>query len=124
MMPKILIAEDDIPLGKAYQTKLTKSGFEVKLVTDGDELLATLITWIPDLIILDLMMPKKNGFETLVELKSSEHFKDIPVIVATNSGQPEEVDKAIKLGAVGYIVKSDMSLAKVVEKIRASIKTS
>lgn len=116
-MKKIFIAEDDKFLASAYRLKLTKTGFEVQIVGDGQELLDLLKTAIPDLIILDIIMPVKDGFVTLQELRSNISWRNIPVIVASNLGQKEDVDKAMSLGANDFIVKSDLSLQGVIEKI-------
>lgn len=120
-MKKILIAEDDRFLSKAYRAKFTKAGFEVQLATDGQEALTILKTFIPDIILLDLVMPVKDGFSTLEEIKSQELLNSIPVIVASNLGQKEDTDRAIKLGAVEVIVKSDLSLDLLIEKINKLI---
>jgi CheY-like chemotaxis protein len=118
---KILVAEDDKFLGSAYRAKLTKSGFEVQIVTDGEEALAALKTFQPDIILLDLVMPKKDGFATLQELKASEDYKKIPVIVASNLGQKEDLDKAKAMGAVDYVIKSDLSLDALIGKIMEAL---
>lgn len=118
-MRKILVIEDDKFLGSAYRVKLAKAGFEVKLATDGNEGLAALQTFLPDLILLDLIMPVKDGFAVLAELKANPQWKNIPVIVASNLGQKEDVDKSKQLGAADFIVKSDLSLENVINKINA-----
>ncbi len=118
-MPKILIAEDDKFLANAYRVKLTKTGFEVKIAMDGEEALTILKGFTPDLILLDLVMPKKDGFTTLRELKAAPHLKGIPVLVASNLGQKEDLDKAMSLGAKDYVVKSDLSLEALIKKIQS-----
>jgi len=118
-MKKILVAEDDNFLANAYRLKLTKAEFEVKLVTDGEEALQALQTFTPDLIILDLVMPKKDGFAVLEELKNSDKWKHIPVLVASNLGQSEDIVKATKLGADDYIVKTDLSMKNLLVKINS-----
>lgn len=117
MAKKLLIAEDDKFLGSAYKAKLAKAGFEVQLATDGQEALTALQTFTPDLILLDLMMPIKDGFAVLQEVKSDERLKAIPIIVASNLGQKEDTERAISLGANDFIVKSDLSLNSIIEKI-------
>lgn len=121
MFKKILIAEDDKFLGNAYQAKFSLSGFEVKLATDGNEALVALQTFIPDVILLDLMMPVKDGYATLQEIKANPKLKNIPVIVASNLGQAEDVQRALSLGAVDFVVKSDLSLNTLIEKINKMI---
>lgn len=118
-MAKVAIAEDDKFLSSAYRVKLTKEGFEVKMASDGQELLELLKTYTPDLIILDILMPRKDGFETLKELKAIEKTKNIPVIVASNLGQKNDIDQGLSLGAADYIIKSDLSLEDLIAKIKS-----
>ncbi len=119
---KITIAEDDQFLSNAYRVKLTKEGYNVKMVADGQELIDSLKTDKPDLIILDLLMPKKDGFEALKEIKANPNLKNVPVIIASNLGQTNDIDQGMKLGASDYIVKSDLSLEDLVKKIKDFIK--
>jgi DNA-binding response OmpR family regulator len=123
-MAKILVAEDDKFLGSAYKVKLTKAGFEVQMATDGQEALNALQTFTPDLIILDLMMPIKDGFSVLETIRKDDQFskfKTVPVIVASNLGQKEDTDRAMSLGANDFLVKSDLSLDTVIQKINKLI---
>ena len=120
-MKKILVAEDDKFLGNAYRAKLTKEGFEVKIALDGEETIAALSTFTPDLILLDLVMPKKDGFTVLAELKKNPNFQKIPVIIASNLGQKEDIDRAMAEGADDYIVKSDLSMDDLMAKINSFI---
>ncbi len=121
-MYKVLVCEDDKFLSGAYRIKLTKLGFEVQLASDGDDALAHLETFTPDIILLDLIMPGKDGFSTLMRLRAEERWKHIPVIVASNLGQKEDIDKSMALGATDFIVKSDTSLEAVAEKINTILK--
>lgn len=120
-MAKILVAEDDKFLSNAYRVKLEREGYEVKMVSDGGEVFKALETFTPDLIILDLVMPKMDGFLVLEYLQKSKKSNNIPVIVASNLGQSEDIVKATKLGAKDYIVKTDLSMKKVAEKIKKII---
>ena len=120
-MKKILIAEDDKYLMNAYRVKLAKAGFDIKLAVDGDEVLAALPDFKPDLILLDLVMPKKDGFAVLEEMKKNASWQKIPVIVASNLGQKEDVDRGMALGAKDYIVKSDTSIDDVIAKINHNL---
>ena len=117
-MAKILVAEDDKYLARVYQAKFTKAGFEVRIGADGEEAEKILQTFIPNIILLDLIMPKKDGFEVLRDLKLSEKFKNIPVIVTSNLAQPEDKQKALAMGANEYIVKSDVPIQGIVDKIK------
>lgn len=116
-MKKILVAEDDQFLASAYRVKLTKAGFEVQIARDGQEAINALQNYIPDLILLDIIMPVKDGFTTLQELKANPAWASIPVIVASNLGQKEDMEKSRQYGASDFIVKSDLSLDSVIEKI-------
>lgn len=116
-MKKILVAEDDKFLGNAYRVKLTKAGFDVQIARDGQEAMDIVKTYNPDLILLDLVMPIKDGFTVLEELKKDPALQQIPVIVASNLGQKEDTDRGLQLGAADYFVKSDLSLNTIIEKI-------
>lgn len=120
-MKKILIGEDDKFLSSAYRLKFTKVGFEIQIASDGDEVLKLLQTFTPDLILLDLVMPIKDGFAALEEIRANESYKSIPVLVASNLGQKEDVDKAMSMGANDFVVKSDMSLDDLIKKINIMI---
>lgn len=123
-MAKVLVVEDDRFLGSAYKAKLSKSGYDVQLATDGDEALEVLKTFVPAVILLDLVMPNRDGFSTLEAIRQTEGIKDIPVIVASNLGQKEDFDKAISLGATDFIVKSDVSLDELIARIQKHIGSS
>ena len=118
-MKKILIAEDDQFLVNAYRVKLTKAGFEVQIARDGQEAINTLAAFTPDLILLDIIMPVKDGFAALKEIKANPLWNKIPVIVASNLGQKEDLEKSKQLGAVDFIIKSDLSLENLIAKINA-----
>ena len=117
-MKKILIVEDDKYLANALRVKLTHTGFDVKNAADGEEALKIVKEFFPDLILLDLVMPVKDGFTVLKELKDNENWKKIPVIIASNLGQKEDIDKGMALGAIDYIIKSDISLHDLIIKIK------
>lgn len=120
-MKKILVAEDDKFLSAAYKAKLVKSGWEVRLVMDGQETLEALETFAPDVILLDLVMPRMDGFTTLAELKKNPKWAKIPVMVASNLGQKEDIDRSRELGAAGYVVKADLSIDELVKRIEEAI---
>lgn len=120
-MNKILVVEDDKFLANVYRLKLQKAGFEVVIAEDGDEALEKNKSEDFDLIILDLIIPKIDGFAVLSEIKSQEKYKQLPVLVASNLGQMEDVDRAMKLGANDFVVKSDTSLDILIEKIKKLI---
>jgi len=114
---KILLVEDDKFLSEMYITKLTESGFEVEAAFDGEEGLSKADSFRPDLILLDIVLPKKDGFEVLKSLKEKEELKKILVIALTNLGQKEEVQKGFDLGADDYVIKAHFTPTEVVAKI-------
>jgi DNA-binding response OmpR family regulator len=114
---KVLVVEDDSFLLKAYTAKLSASGFDIKTASDGENALQVLQSFTPDVIVLDLVMPRKDGFATLEEIKKQPQFKDTPVIVATNVGQREDIGRVLQAGAAECIVKSNLSLEELVHKI-------
>lgn len=118
--PLILVIEDDKFLRKAYQSKLTLSGFDVEVAMDGEEGLTKLHTAKPDVILLDLVMAKKTGFDVLEAIKAEgdARLMRIPIIVLTNLSQEAEMRKAKSLGAAEFLVKSNTPINQIVEKIR------
>ena len=117
-MKKILFIEDESALQKTLGESLRQEGFEVVSALDGELGLNLAKTKNPDLILLDLMLPKMNGFEVLKQLKSLEETKNISVIVLTNLEGVGEIDKVLELGATTYLVKAQYSLDEMVEKIK------
>jgi|SRR3989338_5191909 len=117
-MKKILIIEDEAALQHAATQALKESGFDVLSAVDGDQGLRLAETELPDLILLDIILPKKDGFEVLSELKKVDKTKNIPVIVLTNLESPGDVQKALELGAKTYLVKLNYRLEEIVEKIK------
>jgi len=118
MAYKVLVAEDDNYLAAAYKAMLTKEGFELQIATDGVEALEMLTKFVPDVIVLDLVMPRKDGFAALEEIKQNPSLKDIPVIVASNLGQQDDIQKAKDLGATEFVTKSNLSMHDLVDKIK------
>ncbi len=117
-MPHVLIVEDDQFLSSAYKLKFEKENLQTTLASDGQEALEKLQQFTPDLILLDLVMPIKDGFALLSDLKDSEKFRNIPVIIASNLGQEQEVQRGLSMGANDYIVKSNTSLEDIISKVR------
>ena len=117
-MSKILLVEDDRFLIKAVYTKLTQKGFEVVLANDGDEAISKAKTEKPELVLLDMVLPKKSGFEVLQELKEDSTTKNIPIIVLTNLEGSEDVERALANGATTYLVKANYSAHDVASKIK------
>ena len=120
-MTKILVAEDDKFLKHVYMNKLPKEGFEVDLAINGEIALEKIESFKPDLIILDIMMPKMSGLEVLKKIKKDPKTKDIPVIITSNLDKNEDIQKGMKLGANDYLVKSDVSINEIVDTIKKNI---
>ena len=116
-MAKILLAEDDKFLSRAYKDGLEEAGFEVVIAFDGEAALEKIRSEKPDLVLLDLIMPIKNGFEVLGEMAIDDILKKIPVIIFSNLSQESDMERGKALGAVDYLVKADYSLRAVVEKV-------
>lgn len=121
-MSKILFIEDEISLQTTLGGALKEAGFEIENAYDGETGLKTAQTSKPDLILLDLILPKKDGFQVLRDLKSGAGTKDIPVIVLTNLESADDVGKVIALGATTYLVKSNYELGDIVTKIKEVLK--
>lgn len=117
MAKKILLVEDDAFILKMYQLKMNLEGFEVETAENGKEALE-LAKSQPDIILLDMMMPELDGFGVLEELQKDPELKAIPVIVLTNLSQDDHVRKAMDLGAIGYIVKTEYTPRQVVERVK------
>ena len=114
--PKVLIVEDDRLLLKAMKLQFDKAGFIVKTAADGNEALTTLKTWIPSAVVLDILMPKKGGYEVLKTIKASPNLKGIPVIIASNLSQEKDRLKGMELSAAEFFVKSDLNLDDLIKK--------
>lgn len=118
-MPKtILFIEDESALQKTFGEILKQEGYEMISALDGEVGLRLAKDKKPDLILLDLILPRIHGFEVLKKLKEDRETKDIPIIVLTNLEEIGDVDKAIELGATTYLVKAQYSLEEVVQKIK------
>src|SRR3989344_7868855 len=116
---KIILVEDDPILSKVLFEELKDAGFQVWQAFDGEAGLGLIQSKLPDLVLLDVMMPKKTGFEVLEELKKSPKTQRIPVIILSLLGADEDVKKGLQMGANDYIVKSQHAVAEVVEKVKS-----
>ncbi len=119
----VLLVEDDPFLSSLLKTKLQKSGISVTLATDGEQALETLKTLAPDLILLDLILPKKSGFEVLESIQSDPQLNKIAVIILSNLGQDTDITKGKGLGAVEYFIKAKTSIDELVKKIEGFLET-
>lgn len=121
-MHKILIVEDDTFISKMYEAKLNNLGYQAKIAENGQDGLQIVKEWLPDLVLLDLILPLLDGFEVLKELKADINFKNIPIIILSNLDQKENIEKGIALGADDYIIKAQFTPSEVVEKIEKCLK--
>ena len=115
---KILVVEDEDILSSVLKEKLERAGDTVKVASDGEAGLAAIKTFKPDLVVLDLLLPKKNGFEVLEALRADNTIPDVPVVVVSNLGEDSDIKRALQLGAVDYFVKVEHPLNEIVEKIK------
>lgn len=115
---KILLVEDDEVLASVYRARLEMEGFEVKEVHDGEKALSVAINFRPDLILLDVMMPKINGFDVLDILKNTPETMNMRIIMLTALSQEADRDRAEKLGVDDYLVKSQVVIADVIERVK------
>lgn len=117
MAKRILIIEDDAALAHALSEKLSGAGFEISISLDGESGLKNLENSRPALVLLDLVLPRKSGFEVLKAVRESDDFKNLPVLVLTNLESPYDIQRVFELGVSGYLVKANYSLDEVVQKI-------
>jgi len=123
---KILLVEDDEFLSSLLKNRLLKEGLEVILAHDGEEAIKLLKNEKPNLILLDIILPKKSGFEVMEEIRSNPSLavEKIPIIIISNLGQETDVEKGKELGAIEYFVKAKTSLEDLVEKIKSFLKST
>lgn len=115
---KILLVEDDSFLLSMYATKFELENFEVVTAEDGEKGVRVALKEVPDIILLDVLLPKMNGFEVLKNLKANGATSNIPVILLTNLSQKDEVDRGIAMGAEDYLIKAHFMPSEVVDKIK------
>lgn len=121
---KILLVEDDPFLLNMYATKFEIENFQVVVAEDGDKGYKSAVKESPDIILLDVMLPKMNGLEVLEKIKGNEAIKNIPVILLTNLSQKDEIDRAMNLGAIDYLIKAHFMPSEVVNKIKKVLNIS
>lgn len=117
MEKKILIIEDEEILADLLLKKLTREGYEVVVARDGEEGMEKMREMVPDLVLLDIVMPKKGGFEVIEEMGRNKKIRDIPVIIISNSGQSIELEKAKRLGVKDWLVKTEFDPQEVLNKV-------
>ncbi len=120
-MKKILFIEDESTLQKTFGDILGQGGYKMISALDGKTGLRLAVSEKPDLILLDLILPRMHGFEVLKKLKENPKTEEIPVIILTNLERMEDVDRAIELGATTYLVKTQYTIEEVMEKIKKAL---
>ncbi len=115
---KIMLVEDDDALASVYQTRLQAEGFDVKRVPNGEDALAGALEYRPNLIVLDVMMPKVSGFDVLDILRNTPETAKVKIVMLTALSQDSDKERAMSLGADDYLVKSQVVIADVVERIK------
>lgn len=118
---KILLVEDDDALASVYQTRLQAEGFDLKRVPNGEDALAAALAYKPDLILLDVMMPKVSGFDVLDILRNTPETTNVKVIMLTALSQDSDKERAESLGVDDYLVKSQVVIADVVDRIKTHL---
>ncbi len=121
-MPKILIIEDDKFLRELIVRKLSNENFEISEAVDGEEGIKKVETEKPDLVLLDLILPGIDGFKVLSKMKDDPSSASIPVIILSNLGQREDVERGLKLGAVDYLVKAHFTPNEIIDKVKGALK--
>lgn len=122
MAKKILIIEDDLFLRQLMARKLSKEGYEIVEAIDGEEGLKKIKETKPDLVLLDLILPGMDGFEVLSKKNEDPEIRKIPVIILSNLGQREDIERGLKLGAVDYLVKAHFTPQEIITKIANLLK--
>lgn len=118
----VLLVEDDVFLSNIYKTKFEMEGFKISTADNGEAGLTEVKKKKPDIVLLDILMPKMDGFAVLEKLKADEETKKIPVVLLTNLGQKDDVDKGLEMGAVGYLIKAHFKPSEVVDKVKEVLK--
>ena len=119
---KILIIEDDFFIRDLYEKQFTKEGYAVESAPDAEQGLEKIKAAPPNLVLLDLMLPKMSGLDVLKILKADANLKSIPVVILTNLGQDQAIKQGFDLGADGYLIKSAYTPSQVVNEVRTYIK--
>ena len=119
---KVMLVEDDPFIRDIYQVKFSQEGFEVIAVDNGIKALKKLEEIIPNIILLDIIMPYMDGVETLKNIKSNEEWKKIPIIMLTNISEKEKISESEKYGVENYLIKSHFTPSEVVDKVKSLLK--
>lgn len=117
----IFLIEDDLFLVKAYRIKLQQENFEIWEANDGKEAMKFLEKDPPDLVLLDLMLPGVSGFDILAAIRKNDKWKNVKVIILSNLGQPMDIERGKQFGVIDYIIKANVKINDVIDKIKKSI---
>jgi DNA-binding response OmpR family regulator len=122
MTKKILIIEDDKFLRELIGQKLLKEGYDIVEAVDGEKGIKSIKEEKPDLVLLDLILPGMDGFEVLTKVKEDAGIAQIPVIILSNLGQKDDIEKGLKMGAVDYLIKAHFTPGEIIDKIKIVLK--
>ncbi len=117
-MKTILLVEDDPFLVDIYTTKLKEAGFSIRVAIDGKEVLRKIKKDMPDLLLLDIVLPNFNGWEILRKIERDDELKTIKIVILSNLGEKEEIEKGLKLGATRYLVKAHYTPSDVIKEVK------
>jgi DNA-binding response OmpR family regulator len=120
-MAHVVLIEDDLFLGNIASEKVRSAGFEIAFYTTAEDALREIEKRKPDVILLDIVLPKMDGYEFLKLVKENDALKSIPVIILSNLGSQDEIEKGLNLGAVSYLVKSNITPDDIVERVRETV---
>jgi DNA-binding response OmpR family regulator len=115
---RVLLVEDDAALAQMYRVKLERDGYVVRVASDGEEALGTIVDEMPDLVFLDIRLPKMDGLTFLERLRGDRRTKDIPVVIVSNYSEEELVSRGLQLGALEYLVKSQTTPGRLSQGVR------
>ena len=122
-LKKVLIVEDDVLLLEILARNFSKSGFDVNIAINGEECMKVLGSIKPDIVLLDIVMPVMDGFEVMQQIRSSTELSAVPVIVLSNLGREEDIQRAKDLGAKGFMIKSNFTVDEIVAKVSDILKS-
>ena len=117
-MAKILVIEDDKFLRELIIQKLLKEGYTTAVAVDGEEGVKKIKEEKPDLVLLDIILPGIDGFEVLKKAKEDGEIKDVPIVILSNLGQQDDIDKGVQLGAKDYLIKAEFTPGEIVQKVK------
>jgi len=118
----VLIVEDDVFLADIYKKKFEMEGFKVSVSDNGEKAISDIAKKSPDIVLLDILLPKLDGFAVLEHLKADKATSGVPVILLTNLGQKDDVEKGLEMGAVDYLIKAHFKPSEVVDKVKKVLK--